>query len=233
MTNTQLDALIRTIDPLAETGPGQWRFTSDRTVLICSIVEPDNRVRIETTITAVEQLDRSALLACLADNSDDLHFCLRNGQLLYAFHYPLDALGDGALIDAIHHIVAQAGNFAAANQPVVPISSQATASDTLFSSNHPNWTPMLKALSDDTRLRLIAELLRSAHSVEELADRLDLTHYNTSKHLRILREAGVIESHKQGRLVVSCIAATFRHRVKNQVLDLGCCSFQFGQFTEK
>ncbi len=177
--------------------------------MICSIVEPDNRIRIETAITAVEQLDRNALLACLAGNSGDVYFCVRDGQLLCVFQYFLDALSDGALIDAIHRVVAHAGNLAAANPPVVLLSPQATTTDTPLSSSHPNWTPLLKALSDDTRLRLTAELLSSAQSVEELADHLDLTHYNTSKHLQILREAGVIASHKQGRLVISCHRSNF------------------------
>lgn len=163
MTNIPPDTLIRIIDPLEETtGAGQWRFTIGQTVLICSIVEPDNRIRIETAITAAEQLDRNALLACFAGNSGDVHFCVSDGQLLCALQYPLDALSDGVLIDAIHREVAHAGNLAAANPPVVPPSPKAITTDTPLSSSHPNWTPLLKALSDDTRLRLIAELLHSA-----------------------------------------------------------------------
>ena len=50
---------------------------------------------------------------------------------------------------------------------------------------------MLKALADDTRWALVTELLRRPSTVTELTDRLHATQYNVSKHLRILREAGV------------------------------------------
>jgi len=89
--------------------------------------------------------------------------------------------------------------------------------------------PFLKALADKTRWRIVRELLYSPLTVSELAERLRVSHYNTSKHLRILRKAGIVESMRQGKHIQCRIVPAFQRRVaknKNQ-LDLGCCVFRF------
>ncbi len=89
--------------------------------------------------------------------------------------------------------------------------------------------PFLKALADGTRWRIVQELLCAPLTVSELADRLNVSPYNASKHLRILREAGIVESARRGKHVRCQIVPAFRRRVaknKNQ-LDLGCCVFRF------
>jgi predicted transcriptional regulator len=92
-----------------------------------------------------------------------------------------------------------------------------------------NCIPYLKALADKTRWRIVQELLSTPCTVNELAERLNISQYNISKHLRILREAGTIQTTKQGKHVQCRIVPAFRRRVaknKNQ-LDLGCCVFRF------
>jgi DNA-binding transcriptional ArsR family regulator len=92
-------------------------------------------------------------------------------------------------------------------------------------------TPFLKALADKTRWRIVQELLSNPLTVSELAQRLKVSPYNASKHLRVLREAGIVESARNGKHVRCQIVAAFRRRVaknKNQ-LDLGCCVFQFAK----
>ena len=88
---------------------------------------------------------------------------------------------------------------------------------------------MLKALADDTRWRLVRELLPKPRTVGELAERLDVSHYNVSKHLRILRLAGIIETEKKGQNVECRVADGFRSKLSQNrpLLDLGCCSFRF------
>jgi DNA-binding transcriptional ArsR family regulator len=90
-------------------------------------------------------------------------------------------------------------------------------------------TPFLKALSDKTRWRIVEEALSGPITVSELARRLRVSQYNISKHLRILREAGIVESTRRGKHVHCRIVPAFQRRVaknKNQ-LDLGCCVFRF------
>jgi len=89
--------------------------------------------------------------------------------------------------------------------------------------------PYLKALGDNTRWRIVQELLSQKLIVSDLAERLEVSQYNVSKHLRILREAGIVESVRRGKHIECRIAAEFRRRMaknKNQ-LDLGCCVFRF------
>lgn len=47
-------------------------------------------------------------------------------------------------------------------------------------------------LADATRRGILAELQRSARSVNELADALEISQPATSKHLKVLREAGFL-----------------------------------------
>jgi DNA-binding transcriptional ArsR family regulator len=87
----------------------------------------------------------------------------------------------------------------------------------------------LKALGDNTRWRIVQALLSNPVTVNELAGSLNVSQYNGSKHLRILRESGIVEAEKQGKHVHCRIVPAFQRRVaknKNQ-LDLGCCVFRF------
>ena len=87
----------------------------------------------------------------------------------------------------------------------------------------------LKALGEETRMRIVRMLLKKQHSVNDIADELGITQYNVSKHLRILREAGLLEQEKLGQQRLYALATDFRaHLAENKnVLDLGCCTFDF------
>ena len=86
---------------------------------------------------------------------------------------------------------------------------------------------MLKALSDETRWRIVRELLKGPRTVGELTGRLEVSQYNVSKHVRVLREADIIQTAKDGKHVRCSIAAGFRRKLKRNELDLGCCTFRF------
>ena len=90
---------------------------------------------------------------------------------------------------------------------------------------------MLKALADETRWRIVRALLEREMTVGEVTERLKATPYNVSKHVRILREAGIIETRREGKSVHCAVAAAFRQRLSRQrsQLDLGCCTFRFFQ----
>src|SRR5262245_58095217 len=86
----------------------------------------------------------------------------------------------------------------------------------------------LKALGEETRLRSLQLLFKQRCSVSEISSQLRVTPYNTSKHLRILREAGLLETEKQGKLRFYSVARRLKHQVtaNDNVLDLGCCTFR-------
>ncbi|MHB8895018.1 MAG: ArsR/SmtB family transcription factor [Candidatus Geothermincolia bacterium] len=60
-----------------------------------------------------------------------------------------------------------------------------------------------KALADDTRLRILNLLIRAGCELCccEITDSLKAPQYNISKHLKILRQAGLIEGRPEGRWV--------------------------------
>ncbi|HMP71765.1 MAG TPA: metalloregulator ArsR/SmtB family transcription factor [Kiritimatiellia bacterium] len=60
---------------------------------------------------------------------------------------------------------------------------------------------LFRALSDPTRLRLLFALRDGECCVCQLIALVDLAPSTVSKHLSLLREAGLIESRKQGRWV--------------------------------
>ena len=90
-------------------------------------------------------------------------------------------------------------------------------------------TSILKALSDRTRMRLVKLLLAEDRSVNDLGETLDVSQYNVSKHLRILRQAGIVKTEKAGKNLHCTVDPELKRKIarnKNQ-LDLGCCTFRF------
>jgi DNA-binding transcriptional ArsR family regulator len=54
-------------------------------------------------------------------------------------------------------------------------------------------------LAEPTRRRILDLLLEQPRSVGELVDRLGLTQPGTSKHLRVLREAGLVQVRREAQ----------------------------------
>ena len=95
-------------------------------------------------------------------------------------------------------------------------------------------TSILKALADRTRMRLVKVLLADDESVNDLSERLDLSQYNVSKHLRILKHAGIVDMRAVAQRREYFIAKPFRKRLQKSgpVLDFGCCSFDFSKLAD-
>jgi len=94
-----------------------------------------------------------------------------------------------------------------------------------------NCITAMKALGEESRLRIIRMLMKKQCSVNEIAEALDLTQYNVSKHLRVLREADLIDQEKSGQQRLYALASAFTEHLaeKKNVLDLGCCQFDFAK----
>jgi DNA-binding transcriptional ArsR family regulator len=56
------------------------------------------------------------------------------------------------------------------------------------------------ALSDATRRAILLRLGRSSASISELADGFDMTLTGLKKHVQVLEDAGLVSTHKQGRV---------------------------------
>jgi len=64
------------------------------------------------------------------------------------------------------------------------------------------------ALSDPTRILLLYSLHDSPHNVTELTQELSITQPTASRHLKVLRERGLVHAVKQGTTVTYHIADT-------------------------
>ena len=89
--------------------------------------------------------------------------------------------------------------------------------------------PVLKALGEMNRLRIMRLLLKEQLGVNEITRRLRMPQYNVSKHLRVLREAGLLDVEKEGKQRLYRVANELkRHLAENDnVLELDCCTFRF------
>jgi len=93
---------------------------------------------------------------------------------------------------------------------------------------------VLKALADGTRLRILESLLVEEKCVNELVQELKCTQPHASHHLRILRNAGLVEGHRDGKQVCYRITPTVQRALANrqgQALNFGCCELRFPEAT--
>lgn len=58
---------------------------------------------------------------------------------------------------------------------------------------------ILKALGDETRLRILSQILKGEMCVCEIEQCLGLTQSNSSRHLNVLKKAGVLDSYKNAQ----------------------------------
>lgn len=88
---------------------------------------------------------------------------------------------------------------------------------------------VLKALSEVNRLRIMRLLLNRQLGVNYISERLGISQYNVSKHLRTLREAGLVEMQKSGKQRLYGVIPSLKdHLAANRnVLELDCCTFRF------
>ena len=76
---------------------------------------------------------------------------------------------------------------------------------TLTPENASDLASLFEALSDPTRVRIIAVLVEGEIGVGELVERIGLTKSAISHQLRGLRDKRIIRTRKQGRHVFVCM----------------------------
>ena len=76
----------------------------------------------------------------------------------------------------------------------------------------------LKVLGDNTRLRIISLLINRVHSVGELAELLGLSEPTVSHHLKVLREAGLLNLRAVGTSRLYRFNNEFFERIKRTLL---------------
>lgn len=74
-----------------------------------------------------------------------------------------------------------------------------------------------KMLAEPTRLQILAALCNQECSVQEICDRTGLLQRNVSKHLRLMKDAGVVACRREGvwryyRVIDTALLALCPHR---------------------
>ena len=85
----------------------------------------------------------------------------------------------------------------------------------------------LKLVSDPTRLQVIRLLLEGPSHVGPLQQRLGIEQSLLSHHLRTLREAGLVESQRDGKAVLYRVTPGTVVETRGEAIDLGCCVLSF------
>lgn len=90
-----------------------------------------------------------------------------------------------------------------------------------------NCADKLKVLADTTRLSVLQILMKGPKHVGEINAVLGLEQSLLSHHLRILREAGLVEATRDGKAVLYHFVSTRRQKNVGRAIDLGCCLLSF------
>jgi ArsR family transcriptional regulator len=88
------------------------------------------------------------------------------------------------------------------------------------------YASIFKVLSDDTRLRIVHLLLASGLELCccELTDALEVPQYNISRHLKALKDAGLVSERREGKWVYYSVvsdADPFQAKLLEAVASIG------------
>jgi len=86
---------------------------------------------------------------------------------------------------------------------------------------------MLKVLADETRLKVVRQLIDGPRHVHELNEAMGAEQSLLSHHLKVLREGGIVEAQRDGKAVLYRLSPEFESRRRGKVVDLGCCRLSF------
>jgi DNA-binding transcriptional ArsR family regulator len=84
-------------------------------------------------------------------------------------------------------------------------------------ANHLNVSTVFKALADPTRRQVLQLLRQGPKSAGELAEYFPVSKPTMSAHFAVLREAGLVDSAKQGKAII--------YRLKMSVLEEALMEF--------
>lgn len=81
-----------------------------------------------------------------------------------------------------------------------------------------------KALGDETRVKIMLLLNTEARSVSEIVDFFNLSQPTISRHLILLKQAGLVAAKRQGQQVIYTIDKDgLQHKVLEFLGSLDCC----------
>lgn len=81
-------------------------------------------------------------------------------------------------------------------------------------------TLVLKAIADETRMKIITLLLQHNYCVRALARKLEISEAAVSQHLKILREAGLLVGEKKGYFMHYDVNRNVLHELQKRLRHL-------------
>jgi ArsR family transcriptional regulator, nickel/cobalt-responsive transcriptional repressor len=85
----------------------------------------------------------------------------------------------------------------------------------------------LAVLADPTRLAVVEVLLAGSRNVTEINRRVPVAQNLLSHHLRVLREAEIVTSSRDGKGILYALAEGVELGSAHNAINLGCCSLKF------
>ena len=86
---------------------------------------------------------------------------------------------------------------------------------------------ILKVLADETRLAVVEQLLSGPMHVGQINESLGVEQTLLSHHLRVLRDANLVTSERDGKHVTYSLAKSILGRRRGRAINLGCCLISF------
>jgi DNA-binding transcriptional ArsR family regulator len=78
----------------------------------------------------------------------------------------------------------------------------------------------MRALGDPTRREILRALREGDLTAGEISGRFPITGASISHHLNVLKEAGLVQSHREGRTIVYSLESTVFHEFVRQVMGM-------------
>jgi DNA-binding transcriptional ArsR family regulator len=78
----------------------------------------------------------------------------------------------------------------------------------------------IRALGDPTRREILRALHTGDLTAGDIASRFPITAASISHHLNVLREAGLVQSQREGRTIVYSLESTVFQEFVNQVMTM-------------
>lgn len=76
---------------------------------------------------------------------------------------------------------------------------------------------VLKAIADETRMKIITLLLQHNYCVRALARKLEISEAAVSQHLKVLREAGLLAGEKKGYFMHYDVNRNVLHKLAREI----------------
>lgn len=88
---------------------------------------------------------------------------------------------------------------------------------------------VLRAMGNETRLSILRCLFERRRSVTEICEALEIEQYVASRHLAVLRNAGLVDNHRDGQRVIYALHPNVRRTMADRPgsIELGCCQVTF------